>query len=379
MRRPLSIALTLLLPIASVLATLAAFEAVLAFAAPVPFSIERNMYFVPDPDTGYRIAPGSLGYFQGGIAAAANRYGHRDDPVDLDKPPGTLRVLAVGDSFTVGASVEQEEAYPQVLEELLRESLDAPVEVVNTGVGGWSPFQYAQYFEREGLRFGPDLVLVGLYVGNDAYDQHRSVEQLPTAVRGRRVERGQAALPTSAKVWLYEHFHLARLLLNRGPVARDVTREDCEDFSDQYLDIQGRRLRSHRRRSPRRVSAVRNSVHQISRIHSLAARKSIPVLVVLLPTEMQVNPALQGRLLERDAYRWLGELVGGPLAFYDFAMPQSLLVERFAARDIPTVDLLPAFAAHERCLYLNDTHWTPEGHRLAASVVLPRVAELLTR
>ena len=50
-------------------------------------------------------------------------------------------------------------------------------------------------------------------------------------------------------------------------------------------------------------------------------------------------------------------------------MPQSMLRDMFDEAEIPVCDLLPYIGDDARCLYVNDTHWTPEGHSLAATVI----------
>jgi GDSL-like Lipase/Acylhydrolase family len=134
------------------------------------------MYFAPDPFTGYRLNPYGKGFFQNGIPAEANRFGHRDSAVPLQRSAGMYRLLVLGDSFTVGANVTQAEAYPRVFKDLLQRRLGQVVEVINSGVGGWEPFQYAQYYEHYGRRFDPDAILIGFFVGNDTFNPYTSRE-----------------------------------------------------------------------------------------------------------------------------------------------------------------------------------------------------------
>ena len=94
----------------------------------------------------------------------------------------------------------------------------------------------------------------------------------------------------------------------------------------------------------------------------------VPVVVALVPDENQVNQTLQKRILQANE-----------ISEYDFKMPQSMLVEMFREIGIPTIDVLPAVLADHRCLYMNDTHWTPEGHELAASVILEELTPILAR
>ena len=97
---------------------------------------------------------------------------------------------------------------------------------------------------------------------------------------------------------------------------------------------------------------------QVLRIRRLAAARRVPVVVALLPEESQVSPALRARLL-----------AGKDAGAYDFEMPQAMLRDMFAAEGVPVVDLLPDFRRDPRCLYMNDTHWNPEGQALAARVL----------
>lgn len=83
------------------------------------------------------------------------------------KPEDTYRIMLLGDSQTFGQGVEFEETYGQVLETALRARVpDRPIEVINTGVGGYNLYQEAAYLEHTGVSYEPDLILV-LFIQND--------------------------------------------------------------------------------------------------------------------------------------------------------------------------------------------------------------------
>ena len=77
------------------------------------------------------------------------------------RAPGTQRVLVLGDSFTFGDEVSDDETYAHFLEELL-----PGVEVVNLGVHGYGHDQMLLYLREVGARYAPDLVLLG-FVADD--------------------------------------------------------------------------------------------------------------------------------------------------------------------------------------------------------------------
>src|SRR5262249_30227954 len=93
-----------------------------------------------------------------------NSRGLRDREHAFQKPPSVTRIVVLGDSFTWGWGVNDDEVYPAVIESLLK-----GVEVINLGVTAFGTRQEINYLKLEGLRYQPDTVIVGLCL-NDIYD-----------------------------------------------------------------------------------------------------------------------------------------------------------------------------------------------------------------
>jgi hypothetical protein len=72
------------------------------------------------------------------------------------KAPGVRRVLVFGDSFTFGEDVSDDETYAHFLQQRL-----PGVEVLNFGVHGYGHDQMLLYLQEEGLRYRPDVVVLG--------------------------------------------------------------------------------------------------------------------------------------------------------------------------------------------------------------------------
>ena len=349
-----------LTPLISVLLTLLLAELAFSVFAPVPFSLERNMYYESDPYTGYRHKPDAVGRYLNDVPAFANSRGQRDNEVAVPKPDGVFRIMTIGDSFTAGAGVSQDDAYPQVLERLLSTE-EGRIEVVNTGTGGWAPFQYAQYVEHYAAAFEPDLLLLGFFVGNDSYVETFAIDDTLTAVLGRRVSRETGSSPFGAiKVFLYERSHIARLLLTQGTNrVVDFSRTSCDAFGDYFLGVQRTRMANHvARPTAGQFDTLLRNVSEVARIKQWADQRSIPLLVFVIPDENQINSELQSVMWQRlnpDDY--------------DFGNPQALLKPLFALLAIDWFDLRPVFLSDPRCLYMSDSHWTAEGHALVAEVI----------
>lgn len=88
------------------------------------------------------------------------------------KPANTLRVLSLGDSFTMGFEVQQQETFSEVLEKKLQ-AKGIPAQVINAGVSGFSTAEELVFLEQEGLKYHPDVVVLGFFE-NDLLDNLRA-------------------------------------------------------------------------------------------------------------------------------------------------------------------------------------------------------------
>jgi lysophospholipase L1-like esterase len=140
-----------------------------------------------EPDTAYRHRSPEVD-----VSFRINGQGMRADrDHPYEKPPGALRIVSLGDSFTVGYEVEVDETFSAVLERELRARGD-PVEVLNAGVSGFSTAEELLYLERELWKYEPDLVLVSFFV-NDHVDNVRT--NLFRLEGGRLVEVNAGYVP----------------------------------------------------------------------------------------------------------------------------------------------------------------------------------------
>ncbi len=102
-----------------------------------------------------------------------NAMGIRSDrEYTMLKPPGVVRIIGLGDSFTQGYEVQVEETYLYQLEKILTER-GYNVEVINLGVSGFGNAEELIFLKEFALRFNPDAVIVGHYT-NDIVDNIRS-------------------------------------------------------------------------------------------------------------------------------------------------------------------------------------------------------------
>ena len=169
-----------------------------------------------------------------------NAQGFRDDQDYVHaKPPGTVRILVLGDSHTAGFEVDQEATFPEVVERYLRLS-GMPAEVLNTGISGFGTAEQLAFLEAEGVRYEPDVIVLGFFA-NDYEDAVRS--KLFAVDDGRLVGRSRSYAPATSVLqvlnavpllkWLSENSHLYSVAMNtvwmlaRAAVAA-AAKEDLE-------------------------------------------------------------------------------------------------------------------------------------------------------
>jgi hypothetical protein len=114
-----------------------------------------------------------------------------DQDYAYDKPADTIRIVSLGDSFTIGYEVHEEESFSRVLEQGLGKA-GVKAEVLNCGVSGYSNAEALLYLERELLKYDPDIVVLSFFV-NDLVDNART--GLFAIEEGKLVERNRGYVP----------------------------------------------------------------------------------------------------------------------------------------------------------------------------------------
>ena len=294
----------------------------------------------------FRGTPGSV--FRG---HRLNELGFNDEAFVRDKGKGH-RIVALGDSFAFGVV-----PYPDNYLTLLEERLDdghAPVDVLNMGIPRTGPVEQLSLLVNEGLAFDPDLVLVSFFVGNDFLDVRRSLTKRKTVI------------DRSFVLSLLRYALVVRPNVEPGQVygARPYD-DDAPTFSEQtFMKLVARRATVFRTDWQPFPELLERTVESLQDIERVCARRGAALSVVLIPEEVQLDPALQAALM--DAYpRFRPENT-------DFERPNRALRQRLTDRGIDVLDLYPPFreAARDARLYKpRDTHWNISGNRLASELI----------
>ncbi len=293
----------------------------------------------------YRGRPGGIDY-----DFRLNSLGFKDLEFNRVKPRGIHRIVALGDSFAFGV-VPYRNHYLTLLEESLGAA--ASVEVYNMGISGIGPVQYLSLLENEGFHFRPDTVLLSFFVGNDFTDTIAPEEHL---------------IEYSGVLTFVDYLIKLSTSFEGRAMAGNMQYEDAAPtFTDKvFLEIETRRAAIYRTGEVDRQIFDR-AVRQLLEIRDRCARRGVALKVVIIPDELQVDPALQRKVLRA--------LRGSP-GDYDFRLPNRHLAGKLAEHGIDHLDLTEAFAdatRKDRLYKPNDTHWNVAGNALASE----RIAQWL--
>jgi HEAT repeat protein/lysophospholipase L1-like esterase len=239
-----------------------------------------------------------------------NRDGVRDREHALAKPPGEHRVICLGDSTTLGWDIRPQEAYPQVLQDLL-DALGGGVEVFNIALAGWSTKQERIAYRKIARRYSPDVVLLGVCL-NDIPELQNNLTRPPAFVTA-----------------LHRRSALVRGLVR----AREREIASVEElFTDSG--------------APRVKDGFARLFEEIRSLQQEVTEDRASLAVLLFPFRFQTSPE----------------------AFPPTA--QDKIVAFCSSAGIPVLDLLPALRTMGPKAFLDYDHFSPEGARLVAETII---------
>jgi len=100
-----------------------------------------------------------------------NSGGFRGREYSVEKPEEVYRIVVLGDSFTFGLGLNDNETFSYHLEQLLNEKniSGKRFEVLNFGVSGYNTVQEVAMLKMKALKYLPDMVIIA-HQGNDIED-----------------------------------------------------------------------------------------------------------------------------------------------------------------------------------------------------------------
>jgi hypothetical protein len=278
-----------------------------------------------------------------------NAEGWRGPDYDPSPPPGTRRILALGDSVVFGWGVPEQEGVCAHLERALQARDGGPVEVINTGNGSYSSVDELLVLLDRGLDYRPHQAFV-LVLANDMTDRppyHDQVEWLADhgveasvleGLRAQAAPRPGASLPAGQPARAI--YSSISYLLNRSYLLVSLSRPRSSlggavAARDTPLDSQ-----ALRELVESRYPYARSQTAALQGIVAACQRAGLPLVVF---TYTYTDP---------DLTRYLRQ-----------ALPQVRVIDLTPPADLPALVNSPT-----------DPHWNPAGNAFFAEAMATELA-----
>jgi len=362
--------------------------------------------YISDREVGYALRPNAAGWWlrEGTTYVRINSQGLRDREHTFAKPPTTLRIAVLGDSFAEAFQVPMEKTFWMVMEQRVQDcirpnewkggSTGMKVEVLNFGVSGFSTTRELITLRQRVWQYSPDIVLLLVTTRNDIRDNSRALDPyansgLPyfvyqegsltlddSALQARNRSfyfRLQQSFIGKSVNWLRDHLRLMGLIDN----AREAYqwREQPTDKGQNSPGEAG--LDDEVFSAPTNsnwAEAWRVTEGLIVQMRSEVNAKAAKFLVVTGSSGIQVSPdaSLRSEYMKRLNIDTL---------FYPDVRIKSL-GER---ESFEVLTLAPALAdyANRNQVFLHGSgetkgrgHWNETGHRVVGELIAEKVCEL---
>ncbi|MBI5056917.1 MAG: hypothetical protein HZB61_09925 [Nitrospirae bacterium] len=298
--------------------------------------------------------------------------GLRDDKFVIPKPAGTLRILVLGDSIAYGVGVSKDQTFPKRLQTTLRRQFKA-VDVINSGVSGYSAYNELQFYLSKGREFEADIVIVAFCMNDVAnprlqwwgFHKERLVSIPDEAIPNIDYDRNHA-IPRLKKLKRAQQADLVEnkpSLLERSELYNSVTRgidllflektENTPDVKSKVPTyITGEDTLSIKVLLDETSPEWKWLTSVYDKLHNATEADHAKLIIAVFPLAYQ---------LDKD---------------YPF-FPQENIARYCRQNSIPCIDLLTPFRQHrkEDIFFLNNSgfydvwHLTENGHEISAEAI----------
>lgn len=298
----------------------------------------KNYPVSPGPGSVYRIDTAEFK-----TAVRINRHNLRGPEIP-DKREGEYRILCVGDSFTFGLGVNEEDSYPAVLERMLK-SAHPQVRVINGSYGRYAKEELEFLLEKEAA-LKPDLAVVQIYIGNDIYDTMLSSKE------SRSVRAAKEPCIALMKNFLKQQCVTFDFIWRRL-----IQIPYLDDWLFRFNWRYNNRAIFLKRFPPFEEKLVAIELDYLKKMDEFLVQNGIRRLYLIVPCKEQIY--MKRRLQEGR---------------YDYRKPNKIFEDFLRENHCPFLDLLDAYESLpegevKSFYYVQDQHWTPSGNRHAAGAV----------
>ncbi len=353
-------------------------------------------FYEPSVCCGTALIPNTEGWWrqEGEAYVRINSAGLRDHEHAIAKPPNTLRIALLGDSYAEAFQVPMERAFWSVLERTLAgcQTLHGKnIEVINFSVSGYGTAQALQTLRQKVWPYQPDVVMLAFVTGNDVRNNSRLLEADGTrpyfVYENGKLVYDDAFLEDPA--WLYRNSVPVRFmnaLMNRSRLLQliyQIKHSEIFRFSAAHAADRPKQstvyheqglddtiYRAPATKAWRNAWAVTEGL--IERMNRETRKHGSELLLVTLSNGIQVHPDQEVRR-NYMAHSGVDDLFYPDRRLASLAerlgLPHLMLAPRLQQWAETNQTCVHGFANATQC----GGHWNATGHRLAGEWIADRI------
>lgn len=342
-----------------------------------------------------------------------NQQGFRDKEITIEKSANKKRILFVGDSFVEGFGVSENNRFSNKVVAQLGEDFEG----INIGQLATNPDTYFDNIAKFGIALEPDLIVMGIYMGND----FQGGKDLPPPKK----ENLKLNIEKSSSSFLSLSYIRAlwnQVKTNQKTLVRNVDLKD-KNFWDLYFNQKidrryfeqnnkltaedldkavlgfnpkiveeafagrmhpgmiGEAIRNQLKSNKEKASLpfvytdadFTNMYKYIKAANEIASSNGINFMVVIIPDLNQIHPTEFRKVLKKD---FLVKEV--PAQFEQLEGLQTKLIGNFKKDNIAFIDPTQNLkSSGQLTYYLYDNHMNNLGHKILADLLVVQIQKLL--
>jgi lysophospholipase L1-like esterase len=250
----------------------------------------------------------------------------------------------IGDSFTWGEWVNEENAFPRLIESQLKQP------VINLGILGYGFPQYEVLFQDWVAKYKPHTAVLCVFA-ND-------LTNYPTLANKNAFD---LAKKTAQLSWYQKTFFYQFILGNNKKMYQRFWSTNYKQAKNGLLLFTDAGANKDYLTSGKAVEAT------LSRIIDLTKENQVRLVVFLIPSKESTYIKDYVELFPQDLEALKNEEIG-----------YQRLCELAKSQQVTCVDMTEIFRQNsdrEKLYFDMDSHWSPAGHKLAAKVMYPSIIQ----
>ncbi|NOR64398.1 MAG: hypothetical protein GQ468_00090 [Candidatus Scalindua sp.] len=387
--------LRIILIVGTILIRLSLLEIAIRIFDPQSDLRRRDLFFRYEPFIGTEGIPNKKGVYATRsykTTIELNNEGFRDYDHDKLNTQEKFRIIALGDSFTFGNGVNNDQVYVKVLEKC-----NSGIETINMGGPGENPQTSFKMYMSRGLEYEHNIVMLGIFMGRDLPTYHPKDNDSPpkwgfdsegnfvligkmlsqVEVDKIRKNSEDRYSPTKSRnlrkrisYWLVRHIQLLTFIDNYRDYFSNVLKGsflytkifNTFDAENKGSDVVPNYCR--KKEPPDMDYGWRLLSKTLETMNDYAGQAGAQLYVVFIPFEFQSSEILYERSIRK---------YGRDPSEFDLEKPNRKLAQLCESLEIAYLDLLPAVkeavSNGYKLYFIRDGHLNVDGHNFAAKEI----------